>query len=266
MQIQSTNQWDFPKNLEIKTNQELKQIKDVVPELKKQQIKTDSVSFSKEGLEALRKQVQSMPKHTDLEEVKKIKEFLPKVSVDPAGEFLWAMRTEMQNSLNAIKQSKGSYNLDDLISIRMDAYTKQYEKLQKAYEDNARDVYIDDGIDENGKWQCHKVTWEEDVEYLNQAFSKIANGLGGSAVAWETQWKINEQFGGEEPLPVTLTENYDKKLTDILKRAATDYVEKKNAGQDENASALAIKYLNEDAEYANSMYVLFSNIKPMPWW
>ena len=149
--IQGVNEWNFPGQSEVVKSENLKQIKDVVPELKERQIRTDSVDISKEGMEALRKQVQSMPGHIDVEEVMRMREILPKLKMNPSDDFLWAMRKDMQSSLDAIKQSNGSYTLDDLISVRMNAYSRQYDALQQSYADSTRDIYVSDGIDENGK-------------------------------------------------------------------------------------------------------------------
>ena len=123
------NIWNLLEQAAASKGEDRKQIRDVVPELNGRQIKTDSLELSREGMAALREKVQSMPGHMDVEE---------------------------------IKQSKGNYTLDDLISIRMDAYTRQYDALQKSHEDGSRDIYISDGIDENGKLQYHKVSQEEE--------------------------------------------------------------------------------------------------------
>ena len=157
-----SNIWNLLEQPAVSKGEDRKQIKDVVPELKGRQIKTDSLELSREGMAALREKVQSMPGHIDVEEIKQMKEILPKLKMNPEDDFYWAMRNDMQSSLDANKQSKGSYTLEDLISIRMDAYTRQYDALQKSHEDGSRDIYISDGIDENGKLQYHKVSQEEE--------------------------------------------------------------------------------------------------------
>ena len=193
-----SNIWNLLNQQAVSKGENRKQIRDVVPELKGRQIKTDSLELSREGMTALREKVQSMPGHIDVEELKQMKEILPKLKMNPEDDFYWAMRNDMQSSLDAIKQSKGSYTLDDMISIRMEAYTKQYDALQKLYEDGSRDIYISDGIDENGKLQYHKVSQEEDVAFLNDAFGRIADSLGFTAKSREIQRKNNEQFGGQK--------------------------------------------------------------------
>ena len=183
--------------------------------------------------------------------------------MNPEDDFYWAMRNDMQSSLDAIKQSKGNYTLDDLISIRMDAYKRQYDALQKSYEDGSRDIYISDGIDENGKLQYHKVSQEEDVAFLNDAFDRIADSLGFTAKSKEIQWKINEQFGGQKAPDLSLPEGYEAKLTGTLKKAAATYAEQRKNGNYVNATKQALKYLNEDAAFSSAMHQLFSNISPV---
>jgi hypothetical protein len=164
----------------------------------------------------------------------------------------------MQASLDSIKQSKGSYDLDDLLSIRMSAYENQYEALQKSHADGSRDIYVSDGMDENGKLQYHQVTLEEELGYLNEAFDRIADDLEFSATSKEIKWKIDESFGGKSALPVSLPNGYAKKLSGMLKDAAAEYEQKREQGTSVSAVGLAIKRLNEDSTFAYAMRTLFS--------
>lgn len=255
--IQSVNKWNVLEQPGFVRNENLKQIKDAVPELKNRQICMDSVDFSEEGRAALREQVQSMPGHIDVEEMIRMHEIIPKLRANPSDDFLWAMRDDMQNSLNAIKQLNGSYTFDDLITIRMTAYAEQYDALQKSYADGSRDIYISDGIDENGKLQYHKVTQEEDFTYLKEAFDRIADSLTFSVKSQEIQWQINAKSGGKNQLPVSLPDKYGERSACILKRAAADYADQRGKGQYVDAAGLALKYLNEDAEFADAMRALF---------
>lgn len=263
MNIQSINNWNLLEQPQTVRGEDMKQIKEAVPELKDRQIRVDTAEFSKEGMEALRRQVQSMPGHIDVEEIMRMKEILPKLKMNPEDDFTWAMREEMQNSLNAVKESSGTYTLDDLITIRMEAYQKQYDALQKSYDDGTRDIYVSDGIDENGNLKYHQVTREEDMEYLNKAFDRIADSLMFSAKSQEIQWQINEKFGKQKAPLESLPQGYGEKLSGILKHAADVYAEQKDQGIRVNAASAALKYLNEDAEFSKAMHVLFSNIRPM---
>lgn len=260
MIIQNISKWKLLEESGATNNQNVKQMKDAVPELKSRQIKTDSVDFSEEGTAAMRKQVQSMPGHIDVEEIMQMREILPKLRMNPSDNFQWAMQDDMQNSLNALKQSKGGYTLEDLITIRMDAYSRQYDALKQSYADGSRDIYVSDGIDENGKLQYHKVTEEEDFAYLNEAFDRVADSLMFSAKSQEIQWQINENFGGQKMNSIPLPAEYGEKLSGILKRAASAYAEQTGNGKEGNAANLALKYLNEDTGFADAMRVLFSNI------
>ncbi len=259
-----SNIWNLLDQPVVSKGEDRRLTRDAVPELKGRQIKTDSLELSREGMAALREKVQSMPGHIDVEEIKQMKEILPKLKMNPEDDLYWAMRNDMQSSLDAIKQSKGSYSLDDLISIRMEAYTRQYETLQKSYEDGSRDIYISDGIDENGKLKYHKVSQEEDVAFLNEAFGRIADSLGFTAKSREIQWQINEKFGGQKAPELSLPEGYDAKLTGALKKAAATYAEQRKNGNYVNATKQALKYLNEDAVLSSAMHQLFSNISLMP--
>ncbi len=263
MNISSISNWNLLQQPDSGQSGHLKQVKEVVPELKDRQIKTDSVEFSKEGMDALRKHVQNLPGHIDVEEIMRMKEILPKLKMNPEDDFYWAMRNDMQSSLNAIKESAGTYTLDDLITIRMEAYTKQYDALQKSYADGTRDIYVSDGMDKNGKLQFHQVSEEEDRAYLKKAFDRIADSLMFAAKSQEIQGQINEKFGKKKTLSVSLPDGYGEKLSGILKHAASAYAEEKEKGNPVNAVNLAFKNLNADAEFSNVMHVLFSNIRQM---
>lgn len=263
MSVQRVDQWKLLEQPGCVKNEDLKRVKDAVPELKDRTIRTDSVTFSREGMAALRGEVQNMPGSIDVEEIMRMREVLPKLKVNPTDDFLWAMRSDMQSSLDAVKQSKESYTLDDLISIRMEAYARQYDALQQSYENGSRDIYISDGIDEDGKLQYHKVTQEEDRKYLNEAFDNIADSLGFSAKSQEIRWKIEAEFGGKAAPSFDLPEGYEDRLADTLKRAAAEYADKRDAGQSVSASGLALNYLNENAAFASAVRGLFFGIQPM---
>ena len=111
--------------------------------------------------------------------------------------------------------------------------------------------------------QNHKVSQEEDVAFLNDAFDRIADSLGFTAKSREVQWKINEKFGGQKAPEFSLPEGYEEKLTGTLKKAAATYAEQRKNGSYVNATKQALKYLNEDAVFSSAMYQLFSNISPM---
>jgi hypothetical protein len=265
MEIQGINNWNLLEDPGAVKSEGLRKVKDAIPELTDREIKVDTATFSKEGMAALREQVKSLPgyQEIDVREIAKMREILPKLKVNPSDDLLWEMRDSMQTSLDSIKQSKGSYDLDDLISIRMNAYEKQYEALQKSHADGSRDIYVSDGMDENGKLQYHQVTLEEDLGYLNEAFDRIADDLEFSATSQEIQWKIDESFGGKSALPVSLPKGYAPKLSGMLKDAAAEYGQKREQGTSVSAVGLAIKRLNADSTFAYAMRTLFSKIKPM---
>ena len=112
--------------------------------------------------------------------------------------------------------------------------------------------------------QNHKVSQEEDVAFLNDAFDRIADSLGFTAKSREIQRKINDQFGGQKAPELSLPEGYEEKLTGTLKKAAATYAEQRKNGNNVNATKQALKYLNEDAAFSSAMHQLSSNIRPMP--
>lgn len=254
MEIQNFDKWNLLGYEKQIRHEQLQRVADS-SKMKERDIKTDTVSFSKEGMSALHGQF--LPGQVDVEEMKRMHEILPKLKYNPADDYRLAMQKDMQNSLNAIKEKKGSYTLDDLLSIRMDAYAKQYDALQQSYKDGTREIYVSDGLDENGKLQYHKVTQEEDFAYLDEAFERITGTMVFSAKSQEIMLEIKEKFGGEQ-IEIDLPKDYDKKLVDILEKAASSYKELKSQGKEVNASQLVLKFFNEDKDYANVMRKLYS--------
>lgn len=239
-------------------NSQPRYIKDAMPELKNIQIKLDSVDLSREGLSALRGQTQGQGQfyQIDVDEIMRMREISPKLRMDVSYEMKAAMQKDIQNSIDAVKKAKGDYSLDDSIAARMGAYMRQYETLQKGHADGTRDIYVSDGIDENGKMQYHKVTLEEDLEYLNEAFGQIADGMVLAANSKDILQQNREAFGGQKAIP--LPNRYGQRLADTLKRAASTYASQREKGNPANAAALALDYLNEDRSFSNAMHQLFS--------
>lgn len=237
-------------------NSRSRYIKDAMPELKDIQIKVDSVELSREGLAALRGQGQGQFYQIDVDEIMRMREIAPKLCIDVSYEMKAAMQKDIQNSIDAVRKAKGDYSLDDSIAARMGAYARQYEALQKGHADGTRDVYVSDGIDENGKMQYHKVTLEEDLEYLNEAFGQIADGMVLATNSKGVLQRNREAFGVQ--LDVPLLNRYGQRLADTLKRAASTYASQREKGNPANAAGLAYGYLNEDRSFSNTMHLLFS--------
>lgn len=239
-------------------NSQPRYIKNAMPELKNIQIKMDSVDLSREGLSALRGQTQGQGQfyQIDVDEIMRMREIFPKLRMDVSYEMKAAMQKDIQNSIDAVKKAKGDYSLDDSIAARMGAYMRQYETLQKGHADGTRDVYVSDGIDGNGKMQYHKVTLEEDLEYLNEAFGQIADEMVLATNSTGTLRQNREAFGVQ--LAVPLLNRYGHRMADTLKRAAATYASQREKGNPANAAGLAFGYLNEDRSFSNVMHQLFS--------
>jgi len=243
--------------------------KDVIPQLKDKEIKiAATVSLSKEGIEAMRKQ--GLPGQMDVREAMEMDRILPKLKMDPAGEFYFAMAEERQILIDEIKENKGTYNLADLTETIMEAYAKQYDSLVKSYEDGSRDIYLSAGM-QDGKLQFHHVSKEEDVEFLDQAFDRTARGLSMFAEIQEQRWKVNHIFAGEPALAVELPVDYTDRILDSMSKAQEEFKRNYDAGMYKDisnaisaAKELGIKYMTEDKDFTAKMKELFKGIKPMP--
>lgn len=254
-------------NLRVQNPENMKTMRDIHPEIN---VRTDSVDISEEGRKALREKVRSMPGYFDWAEETKINEMISKSQIDPVYNHREAMNITITAGHERVKKEKGSYNIDDLMGIKMEAFGKQYYETAKAHDNNEKDIYYQDGMDENKKLRFHKIEKEEDLGYLQQAFMRNAEGLGILATIQEENWKVRSQFGGELPLSVKLPENYDKRIVEIMekagKEAENNYIAGKYNSSDEmaeDAKNISMKYLKEDSEFFNTMSVLFSKIKPM---
>lgn len=242
---------------------QLIQVKNAKPDIKNIQIKTDSLDLSREGLAALRGQVQQNGNGSfyqiDVDEIIRMREMRPKMRTDLSYDMRTAMQKDIQSSYDAVKKANGgNLPLDAMLTARMGAYERQYEALQKAHADGTRNVYVSDGIDKDGRMQCHKVSLEEDIQYLNEAFEWIADSMTFAAKSQEISQRIKETFGGQKPLDVALPGGYEHRLSGILRRAASTYVQRREEGNPVSAAQLAVNYLNEDKSFSDAMHKLFS--------
>lgn len=239
-------------------NSQPRYIKDAMPELKNVQIKVDSAVFSREGMAALHGQVQGVFQQINVDEIMRMREIFPKLCMDLSYDMRDAMQKDMRKASEEIMKAKGYTSLDDTIALHMNAYARQYETIIKGHADGTRDVYVSDGMDENGKMQYHKVTLEEDLEYLNEAFGQIADGMVLAANSKAILQRNKEVFGGQKAMTVPLANRYGERLADTLKRAASTYAEQREKGNPANAAKLAFDYLNQDKSFSNTMHMLFS--------
>lgn len=216
--------------------------------------KRDTISFSTEGMEALHGQ--KLHGAVDIEAMKRRHEILPKLKYNPSDDFLWAMRDDISTELQQIKEEKGSYTLDDIYSIRLNAYAKQYNVLKEAYAEGTREIYVNDGIDENDNFKFHKVTQEEDFVYLDKAFERIKENMLFSLTSKEIILEIKEKFGGEK-IEIDLPRNYKEKMQSIVDETVITYKELKIQGQDVNITRLFQQFFNKDKQFADIMRKLY---------
>ena len=161
----------MPDLLHVKMENKAKVLaKEVLPELKDMEVRVD---ISREGMEALRKEVQEMPGNIDMEEWMKTREVLPKLQMDPVGTHYFQMAEYEGELLEKVKAEKGDkYTAEDIRDIQTRVYDRYYKELQKTWDNHERDIYISNGI-VYGKAQYHQVSKEEDFEYLKQAYERL---------------------------------------------------------------------------------------------
>lgn len=168
MEIKGLGQFSLLEANNVQTKKVL--AKDVIPELKDVEVKVD---ISKEGMEALRMQVQEMPGRIDVEEMMRDREILPKLQMDPVGTHYFQMAKYEGEFLEKVKEVKGNaYTIEDIRDVQLKAYNRCYKELEEAYEKGERDIYICNGV-VDGKAQYHQVTKEEDFSYLKEAFERL---------------------------------------------------------------------------------------------
>lgn len=213
-----------------------------------------TLSISEEGLRALHGQ--KLKGAVDVEELKRMEEILPKLSYNPADEHLWDMRNGITNDLNTIKEQKGSYTMDEMLSVRMGAYADAYEALERAYADGTRDVWVSDGIDENGNLKYHQVTTEEDFAYLDTGFERMKREIVGIFAGRENLRNIKEIFYGER-IEIEVPEDYEERLSHILDKTIAEYKALKENGKDANMSQLVRQFFYQDKKFAEVMQQLY---------
>jgi len=266
MNIQKVGEFSFVGNAKVYGTQDADRpvlIKEVRPELQDKEIVV-KVDISKEGMDALRKQVQEMPGHIDFEKEMKFREILPKLQMDPAGELYGRMRSDWQKELDVIKEWKGYYNLEDIVSETIKSYAKQYHGLVQAHEDGSRDIYVSDNIDE-----YHKVGLEEDLGYLDQAYERAVSGTAMYAGTQEQKWIFRHFFYGEPALDVDLPTDYRERIKNLMEKAQDEFVKQyENGGFTSDAEMIAAagkigsNVLREDEAFFQKMQKLFT---PLEW-
>ena len=266
MNIQKVGEFSFVGNEKVYGTQDADKpvlIKEVRPELQDKEIAV-KVDISKEGMDALRKQVQGMPGHIDFEKEMKFREILPKLQMDPAGDLYGQMRSEWQKELDAIKAQNGYYNLEDIVSETMKSYAKQYHELVQGHADGSRDIYVSDSLDE-----YHKVGLEEDFGYLDKAFDRAASSAVSYAGMQEQKWIFRHLFYGEPALDVDLPTDYREQIKDLMEKAQDEFVQQyENGGFSSEEAMIAAagkigsKVLREDEVFFQKMQKLFT---PLEW-
>lgn len=266
MNIQKVGEFSFVGNAKVYGTQAAERpvlVKEAVPELQDKDI-VIKVDISKEGLEALRKLVQEMPGRIDFEKEMRFREILPKLQMDPAGTLYGDMRSAWQEDLDAVKEWKGHYDLEDIISATMKSYAKQYHKLVQGHENGSRDIYVSDNIEE-----YHKVGLKEDLDYLDQAYERAVSGTAMFAGMQEQKWIFRHFFYGEPALDVELPKDYRERIKGLMEKAQEEFVQQyQNNGFSSEEAMIAAAgkigsdVLKEDQVFYQKMERLF---EPVDW-
>ena len=255
MNVTSINGFSFEGNLKV-LNDPVR-IKDVTPQLQDKEISV-KLDISKEGMEALRKEVQAMPGHVDFEKQKKLREILPKLQMDPVGTHYQEMNAYSNDALAKIKEYNKNYGLEELFAVKMEGFVKRYRNTILGHEDGSRDIYVMDSLEE-----YHKIESEEDLQYLRQAFERSARSISMFASVQEQRWQIRHLFHGEPELPVELPDDYQDRIEQMLTKVGEEFTNKYSDISDvseaqmiTDAKEIASRILREDKEFYAAMKVL----------
>ncbi|MBR5565838.1 MAG: hypothetical protein IKW08_06715 [Roseburia sp.] len=252
MQINNIDKWNLLNSNYATKHEYLKQFSDTLNF--KNINKPVTVSISPEGLRALHGQ--KLKGSVNISKRQEEEKILSKLSYNPSDEHLWAIRGDVTNALAALKEHQKNYTLDDILSIRLEAYANQYTSLQKAYADGTREIWVCEGFDQNNEFLYHQVTQEEDFEYLDAGFTRIKNEFVSLLASKKNDIKIREIFYGER-IELHIPGNYQEKMTDILDRTISEYKEKKMTGTHTNITQILQKCFNEDTSFAETMRKLY---------
>lgn len=93
--------------------------------------------------------------------------------MDPVGTHFFQMAEYEGELLEKVKEVKGDeYTVEDIRDIQAKAYDRYFKELETVWDKGEREIYISNGL-VDGKMQYHKVTKEEDFEYLKQAYERL---------------------------------------------------------------------------------------------
>mgnify|MGYP003290164128 CR=1 FL=1 len=256
MNVTSINGFVFEGNLNVQTNPDM--VKDISTQLQDKEISV-KLDISKEGMEALRKEVQAMPGHIEFEKQKKLREILPKLQMDPVGAHYEKMNAYSNDALAKIKEYNKNYGLEELFAVKMEGFVKQYRNTILGHEDGSRDIYVQESLEE-----FRKVELDEDLANLSQAFESSARSVSMFASVQEQRWQVRHLFYGEPELPVELPDDYQDRIEQMLTKVGEEFTNKYSDISDASeaqmitdAKAIASSILREDKEFYESMKILF---------
>lgn len=149
------------------------------------------------------------------------------ISLDPAGDDYLEMRKIKSDLFKKLKASNGgTYSLENVSNVNMQAYGILYDKIKQGYDDGTRKVYVQG---ENGERK--QLTEEEDLEYLDKGFDRVLGDESAFIFCQGQKSKIDEVFG-HGGMAIQLPDDYDEKMRAYMKNAAEEFKKKYQQGQD----------------------------------
>lgn len=125
-----------------------------------------------------------------------------------------------KGSIDYVKKQNGTYSIEDLAKISMEAYASAYHDIKQGYRDGTREIWVC-----NGDGTMHKRTEEEDLQLLDQAHEYNMKFLDALVRGLEDKEWVNEH-GVSKGAGVsrTLTKDFHKALMDSMKKAQEEFV------------------------------------------
>lgn len=133
-------------------------------------IRPIKVTISEEGKKACKINMQGGEKNSYESMVKRKTELIEQ-KIAPEIDYCFMLG----NKLADIKErDNGYHSLEDKGAAILEAYASAYDEIMQGYEQGTRNIYVEDKTAESG---YRKVTMEEEVDGLNDAYQKYISGF-----------------------------------------------------------------------------------------
>lgn len=222
-------------------------------------IYVDKINISREGLERYKADNQTEELMT-IEEIIAKREELKKIVMDPAYEYFKQMCDIRKEHTAQFKRDKGGYDWVDVAQSMLDAYAKTYAQIEEDYANGTIDVLLPLG---DGDLTHRKMTKEDALEFLNQAYERTLCDLGGFLSCQETNAWARHEFGGKPA--IILPAGYKEKIYESMKKAQEEF-EKQFKGYETEEEMITgtrnivSSYLQKNSDIWNSVQLLFADV------